>query len=113
MNNIFVGVLITGAAVAAGYAAYKFIKGKNSEPDYDDDIYDYPDPYDSDESIDFEINDSTVRDLADDMADAADDLAEDAADAADDLKDKAEDAVDDIKDAAEDIVDDIKDAFKK
>ena len=124
MNNILVGVLVTGAVVAAGYAAYKIIKSKNSEPDYDDDIYDYPDPYDTDESIDFEINDSTVKDLTDDMADEADELidkasdkaeyiADKASDFAGDVKDAAADVVGDIKDAAENIVDDVKDAFKK
>ena len=113
MNNILVGVLVTGAVVAAGYAAYKIIKSKNAEPDYDDDIYDYPDPYDTDESIDFEINDSTVKDLSDDMADKADELTDKASDVAEDVKEAAEDVVDDIKDAAENIVDDVKDAFKK
>jgi len=124
MNNILVGVLVTGAVVAAGYAAYKIIKSKNAEPDYDDDIYDYPDPYDTDESIDFEINDDTVRDLSEDMADkaeeltdkasdAAGDLADKAGDFAEDVKDAASDVVGDIKDAAENIVDDVKDAFKK
>jgi gas vesicle protein len=113
MNNILVGVLVTGAVVAAGYAAYKIIKSKNAEPDYDDDIYDYPDPYDTDESIDFEINDSTVKDLSDDMADKAGDIADKTEDFAGDVKDAAEDVVDDIKDAAENIADDIKDVFKK
>lgn len=95
MNKILVGILVTGAAVAAGYAVVKLLKSKEVQPDYDDDIYDYPDPYDTDESIDFEINDSTVKDIAADAADAAEDIAED------------------IKDAAEDIVDDIKDALDK
>jgi len=113
MNNILVGVLVTGAVVAAGYAAYKIIKSKNAEPDYDDDIYDYPDPYDTDESIDFEINDSTVKDLSDEMTDKAEDLADKAEDFAGDVKDAAENAVDDIKDAAENVADDIKDVFKK
>lgn len=124
MNNILAGVLVTGVVVAAGYAAYKIIKSKNSEPDYDDDIYDYPDPYDTDESIDFEINDSTVKDLADDMADGAEELADKASDAVEDVTDKADDfageikeaaadVVGDIKDAAENIVGDVKDAFKK
>ena len=75
MNKILVGILVTGAAVAAGYAAVKLLKGKDSQPDYDDDIYDYPDPYDTDESIDFEINDdSAVKDLAEDAADKAEDI---------------------------------------
>ncbi|SEL14153.1 hypothetical protein SAMN02910353_02011 [Ruminococcus sp. YRD2003] len=124
MNNILAGVLVTGVVVAAGYAAYKIIKNKNSEPDYDDDIYDYPDPYDTDESIDFEINDSTVKDLADDATETAEELADGAADAAEDVADKAgdfagevkeaaTDVVGDLKDAAENIVDDVKDAFKK
>ena len=124
MNNILAGVLVTGVVVAAGYAAYKIIKNKNSEPDYDDDIYDYPDPYDTDESIDFEINDSTVKDPADDVTETAEELADGAADAAEDAADKAgdfagevkeaaTDVVGDLKDAAENIVDDVKDAFKK
>ncbi len=102
MNKILVGVLVTGAAIAAGYAAVKLLKGKDSQPDYDDDIYDYPDPYDTDESIDFEINDdSAVKDLADDAADKAEDVI-------DDVKDAAEDIAGDIKDAAEDIADNFK-----
>ena len=102
MNKILVGILVTGAAVAAGYAAVKLSKGKDSQPDYDDDIYDYPDPYDTDESIDFEINDdSAVKDLAEDAADKAEDIIDDA-------KDAASDIAEDIKDAAEDIADDFK-----
>ena len=102
MNKILVGILVTGAAVAAGYAAVKLLKGKDSQPDYDDDIYDYPDPYDTDESIDFEINDdSAVKDLAEDAADKAEDIIGE-------VKDAASDVAEDIKDAAEDIADDFK-----
>ena len=104
MNKILVGVLVTGAAIAAGYAVVKVLKSKDSQPDYDDDIYDYPDPYDTDESIDFEINDSTVKEFAEDAAEKAEDIAEEVAD-------KAEDAVDAVKDTVEDVVEDIKDKF--
>ena len=98
MNKILVGILVTGAAVAAGYAAVKLLKGKDSQPDYDDDIYDYPDPYDTDESIDFEINDdSAVKDLAEDAADKAEDIIDDVKDVAEDIKDAAEDIADDFK----------------
>ena len=108
MNNILVGVLVTGAVVAAGYAAYKIIKSKNAEPDYDDDIYDYPDPYDTDESIDFEINDSTVKEFAEDAAEKAEDIAEEVADKAEDAADAVKDAVEDgVEDTANDATEDV------
>lgn len=55
MNKIVLGAIITGAAIATAYVATKLLS--TPEPDYDDDIYDYPDPYDTDDSIDFDIND--------------------------------------------------------
>lgn len=58
MNKILAGLLITGAAVAVGVVAAKVLKSKNSAPDYDDDdMYDYPDPYDTDEEINFALSD--------------------------------------------------------
>ena len=97
MNKFLFAVLAVGAAAAAGYVASKLLKD-DSQPDYDDDIYDYPDPFDSDESIDFEINDDTVTEVIEDARSAAE-KAEDA------VEEKAEE----IKDAAEEVVDEIKD----
>ena len=97
MNKILFAVLAVGAAAAAGFVASKLLKD-DSQPDYDDDIYDYPDPFDSDESIDFEINDDTVSEVIDDAKEAAEDAADAAEDKADELKDAAEDAIDDLKD---------------
>ena len=57
MNKLVLGAIITGAAIATGYVVSKLLSGPEIEPDFDDDIYDYPDPYETDESIDFEIND--------------------------------------------------------
>lgn len=58
MNKILTGLLITGAAVAVGVVVAKVIKSKNSAIDYDDDdMYDYPDPYDTDEDINFALSD--------------------------------------------------------
>lgn len=92
MNKIIFGLLAAGAGVALGYLA---AKSQNNEPDYDDDIYDYPDPYDED-SVDFEINDSAVEDAAENIADAAEDVADAAADAVEDIADTIKDAADDI-----------------
>ena len=97
MNKVLFAVLAVGAAAAAGFVASKLLKD-DSQPDYDDDIYDYPDPFDSDESIDFEINDDTVSEVIDDAKEAAEDAADAAEDKVDELKDAAEDAVDDLKD---------------
>lgn len=97
MNKILFAVLAVGAAAAAGFVASKLLKD-DSQPDYDDDIYDYPDPFDSDESIDFEINDDTVSEVIDDAKEAAEDAADAAEDKVDELKDAAEDAIDDLKD---------------
>ena len=97
MNKGLFAVLAVGAAAAAGFVASKLLKD-DSQPDYDDDIYDYPDPFDSDESIDFEINDDTVSEVIDDAKEAAEDAADAAEDKVDELKDAAEDAIDDLKD---------------
>ena len=97
MNKVLFAVLAVGAAAAAGFVASKLLKD-DSQPDYDDDIYDYPDPFDSDESIDFEINDDTVAEVIDDAKEAAEDAADAAEDKVDELKDAAEDAIDDLKD---------------
>ena len=94
MNKILVGALVTGAAVAAGVIVVKMLKKKDETRDFDDDSFDYPDPYDTDESIDFEINDETVSEAAEDIAEAAEDAAEDIADAAEDLVDDIKDALD-------------------
>ena len=97
MNKVLFAVLAVGAAAAAGFVASKLLKD-DSQPDYDDDIYDYPDPFDSDESIDFEINDDTAAEVIDDAKEAAEDAADAAEDKIDELKDAAEDAIDDLKD---------------
>lgn len=102
MNKILVGALVTGAAVAAGVIVVKMLQKKDETrefDDFDDDSFDYPDPYDTDESIDFEINDDTVSEAAEDIADAAEDAVDAAKDAVEDLADAAGDLVDDIKDA--------------
>ena len=97
MNKFLFAVLAVGAAAAAGFVASKLLKD-DSQPDYDDDIYDHPDPFDSDESIDFEINDDTVSEVIDDAKEAAEDAA-----------DAAEDKVDELKDAAEEVVEEVED----
>ena len=67
MNKFLVAVLAAGAAAAGGYVASKILKGNNDDNDYDDDIYD---DYEvgGDDNIDFEINDDTVKDAAEDVA---------------------------------------------
>lgn len=76
MNKILAGLLITGAAVAVGVVAAKVIKSKNSEPDYDDDMFDYPDPYDTDEDISFDLVDELDETDADKLADEAETVEE-------------------------------------
>ena len=93
MNKVLTGILITGAAAAAVFAVTKFLGKDNSQTDYDDDIYDYPDPYDTDESIDFEIDEDA---LAEDV--------EKAEDAVEDAADKVEEIVEDAAEAVEDAI---------
>ena len=69
---------------AFSYAVTKFLGKDNSQPDYDDDIYDYPDPYDTEESVDFEIDDEALADV-EKTEDAAEDIAEKVEDAAADI----------------------------
>lgn len=76
MNKILAGLLITGAAVAVGVVVAKVIKSKNSEPDYDDDMFDYPDPYDTDEDISFDLVDELDETDADKLADEAETVEE-------------------------------------
>lgn len=76
MNKILAGLLITGAAVAVGVVAAKVIKSKNSEPDYDDDMFDYPDPYDTDEDISFDLVDELDETDADKLADEVETVEE-------------------------------------
>ncbi len=77
MNKILAGLLITGAAVAVGVVAAKVIKSKNSEPDYDDDdMFDYPDPYDTDEDVSFALSDELDEADADKAAEETDADAE-------------------------------------
>ena len=85
MNKLVLGAIITGAAIATGYVVSKLLSGPEIEPDFDDDIYDYPDPYETDESIDFEINDDLseesipdeLKDIDDaDLAGAVEETAE-------------------------------------
>lgn len=89
MNKLLVGILVTGAAVAAGVVVAKMLNKKEDVYDYDDDSFDYPDPYDTDESIDFEINDTT--------AEAAEEIAE--------AVEEAEEAVEAVEEAVEDELD--------
>ncbi len=80
MNKILAGLLITGAAVAVGVVAAKIIKSKNSAPDYDDDdMYDYPDPYDTDEDINFALSDELDEADADKAAEEAVEVVEEEA----------------------------------
>lgn len=82
MNKILAGLLITGAAVAVGVVAAKVIKSKNSAPDYDDDdMFDYPDPYDTDEDISFDLVDELDETDADKPSDEAETVEEDAEEA--------------------------------
>ena len=90
MNKVLIAVLAVGAAAAAGFVATKLLRD-DSQPDYDDDIYDYPDPFDSDESIDFEINDDTVAEVVEDAEKSNEETAENLADKAEDGADEAED----------------------
>lgn len=113
MNKVFLGLLVTGAAVAAGYVVVKALKGKDVQPDYDDDIYDYPDPYGTDESIDFEINDTSVKEFTDDAAEKAEDVADAVAEGAEDVVDAVKDAAEDVADAVDENIDNIKDTFSK
>lgn len=93
MNKILAGLLITGAAVAVGVVAAKVIKSKNSAPDYDDDdMFDYPDPYDTDEEISFDLVDELDESDADKPADEAEAVEEAAEDA-----DKAEEEISEDK----------------
>ena len=55
------------------------------------DIYDYPDPFDSDESIDFEINDDTVAEVVEDAEKSNEETAENLADKTEDDADENED----------------------
>ena len=90
MNKVLIAVLAVGAAAAAGFVATKLLRD-DSQPDYDDDIYDYPDPFDSDESIDFEINDDTVAEVVEDAEKSNEETAENLADKAEDDADENED----------------------
>ncbi len=90
MNKILAGLLITGAAVAVGVVAAKVIKSKNSAPDYDDDdMFDYPDPYDTDEDVNFALSDEL------DEADA--DKAAEEAETAEEAVEKAEEEISEDK----------------
>lgn len=93
MNKFLLGLLAGAAATAAGFFAVKTLN-ENNDADYDDDIYDYPDPYDTDD-IDFEINDSTIEDAVKDIAEDGAEAVEEAADAVADALDSAADAVSD------------------
>lgn len=93
MNKLLVGILVTGAAVAAGVVVAKMLNKKDDVCDYDDDSFDYPDPYDTDESIDFEINDTT--------AEAAEEIAE----AVEEAVDEVEEAAEAVEEAIEDELD--------
>ena len=90
MNKVLIAVLAVGAAAAAGFVATKLLRD-DSQPDYDDDIYDYPDPFDSDESIDFEINDDTVAEVVEDAEKSNEETAENLADKAEGDADENED----------------------
>lgn len=93
MNKLLVGILVTGAAVAAGVVVAKMLNKKDDVCDYDDDSFDYPDPYDTDESIDFEINDTT-QEAAEEIAEAVEE-AEEAAEAVEEVvKEAVEDELD-------------------
>ncbi|HPY84494.1 MAG TPA: YtxH domain-containing protein, partial [Ruminococcus flavefaciens] len=96
MNKLLLGLLAATAGAAVGYVVSKMMSD-NGDSDYEDDIYDYPDPYDEDESVDFDISDS-----AEDLADNVKDAAEDVKDAVEDAVDEAADKIDDVKDAVED-----------
>ena len=97
MNKFLLGLLAGAAATAAGFFAVKTLN-ENNDADYDDDIYDYPDPYDTDEEIDFEINDSTIGDAVKDIAEDGAEAVENAADAVADALDSAADAISDAID---------------
>ncbi len=91
MNKILAGLLITGAAVAVGVVAAKVIKSKNSAPDYDDDdMFDYPDPYDTDEDISFDLADELDATDADKPSDEAESVEEAAEETEEEVSDDKE-----------------------
>ena len=92
MNKFLLGLLAGTAAAAAGFFAVKSLR-ENNDPDYDDDIYDYPDPYDDEDEMDFEIDD--VKDAVENIAEEGAEAVENAADAVADALDSAADAVSD------------------
>ncbi len=96
MSKLLVALLAAGAAAAAGYAASQYIKGKNSGDDYDDMDYD-DDSFEigGDGNIDFEINDDTVKEAVEDVAEEAEEAVEEA----------AEDVAEAVEEAAEDVED--------
>lgn len=72
MNKFLAGMLVTGAAVAAGVVISKLFNRSKSASDFDDDEFDYLDPYDdTDEPIEYDIDEAKPTEATEEIADEA------------------------------------------
>ncbi|MDE5765211.1 MAG: YtxH domain-containing protein [Ruminococcus sp.] len=72
MNKFLAGMLVTGAAVAAGVVISKLFNKSKSVTDFDEDEFDYLDPYDdTDEPIEYDINEAEPTETTEEIADEA------------------------------------------